>query len=47
MLAFQCTIGEKLFTIGGGTILPENGTYKVGNSAYINHFYPKITLKTP
>ena len=31
----------------GGAILPENGTCKVGNSTYINHFYPKITLKTP
>ena len=29
-----------------GSILPENGTCKVGNSTYINHFYPKITLKT-
>ena len=47
MLAFQCTISVKLFTVGGGAILPENGTCKVGNSTYINHFYPKITLKTP
>ena len=30
-----------------GAILPENGKCKVGNSTYINHFYPKITLKTP